>query len=149
MQKFLQALEHHMVQYLTIGFFGVFAAILLFWVGGSLAEVTGNEKSVAGVSFKAGGVFAGFLLVFFASTPIIKGLRRLEERGKTLEEQEKRLQAGREDLERKARPHLKLHFTSSPKSRATWTTVVVTRCIMTRPERRRVLMPHRTGRRGS
>ena len=78
MEKVLRALEHHMVQYLIVGFFGVFAAYLFFQIGGSLAEVTGQEKSLFGVSFKAGGGFGGFLLVFLLSAPVIARLRNLE-----------------------------------------------------------------------
>ena len=42
-------------------------AFLLFRLGGSFAEITGEEKSVIGMTFKAGGAVAGFIIIFWLS----------------------------------------------------------------------------------
>ena len=70
MQRSLPVLEHYMVQYLVVGSFGVAAAYLFFSIGGSLAEVAGQEKTLLGISFKAGGAFAGFLVFYSGFGPI-------------------------------------------------------------------------------
>jgi hypothetical protein len=99
MEKFLRALEHHMVQYLIVGLFGVFAAFLFFKLGGSFAKVTGQENTVVGISFEAGGGFGGFLLVFLLSVWVIGRLRDLEN-------QERRLRGELADREQQLRREL-------------------------------------------
>jgi hypothetical protein len=42
-------------------------AVLLFNAGGSLAEITGEDKTILGFSFKAGGAIAGFIIIFIIS----------------------------------------------------------------------------------
>ena len=79
MQRILQVLEHFMVQYLIVGFLGMSAALLLFEIGGSFAKVTGQENTAVGVSFEAGGAFAGFLLVFLLSASVIARLQRIQQ----------------------------------------------------------------------
>jgi hypothetical protein len=51
------------------------AALILYKLGGSIAEVTGQSKTFLGLTFKAGGALAGFLIMFLAS---YKGMERLK-----------------------------------------------------------------------
>jgi hypothetical protein len=68
-------LESPLACYLIIGAFSLFAAWLMFQIGGSLAEVSGQEGSALGFTFKAGGAFAGFLIVFLVSPRFLERLR--------------------------------------------------------------------------
>lgn len=72
MKKF----DHPILAYLIISCISLFCAILLFQVGGSLAEVTGNDDTLLGVGFKAGGAVAGFIIIFLLSQ---KAVLRLKE----------------------------------------------------------------------
>ena len=65
--------------YLMIGVFSIIAAILLFNVGSSFAEVTGQQNTVLGVTFKAGGVIAGFLIIFLLSPGVIEKIEKIEQ----------------------------------------------------------------------
>lgn len=58
--------------YLVLAGFSTISALLFFHVGGSLAEMVG--KPGYGISFKAGGALAGFLIVFWLS---LLGIERL------------------------------------------------------------------------
>ncbi len=53
--------------YLVITSVSLVCAVLLFKAGGSLAEVTGEEGTVLGFGFKAGGAIAGFIIIFALS----------------------------------------------------------------------------------
>lgn len=72
MKKF----DHPILAYLIISIISLICAILLFQVGGSLAEITGNDKTLLGFSFKAGGAVAGFIIIFLLSQ---KALLKLKE----------------------------------------------------------------------
>lgn len=50
-------------------------SVLFFYVGGSLAEVSGNETTFLGFTFKASGALGGFILIFWLS---LKGIERLK-----------------------------------------------------------------------
>lgn len=67
-------LDHPMIRYLIIAVFSSVAALIFFALGGSLAEVSGNEDTFLGFGFKASGVIGGFVLIFFAS---LKAIERL------------------------------------------------------------------------
>ena len=67
----MNKLNHPIVYYLIISFISFLCAAALFKLGGSLAEVTGNEKNLIGLSFKAGGAIAGFVIIFWLSQIVI------------------------------------------------------------------------------
>lgn len=56
-------LDHPLVRLLVLAMLSLTAAILLFLLGDSFAEVTQATPGV-GFSFKAGGALAGFLIIF-------------------------------------------------------------------------------------
>jgi hypothetical protein len=68
-------LDHPVIRYLVIGLFSVGASVVLFLIGGSLAEVSGNEDTFLGLSFKASGAVGGFLITFWMS---LRALDRLQ-----------------------------------------------------------------------
>lgn len=67
MKKF----NHPILTYLTIALISCASAAALFELGGSLAEVTGNEENLLGLGFKAGGAVAGFIIIFWLSQIVI------------------------------------------------------------------------------
>lgn len=71
----IKILYSPLVIYLVIGSFSLFAAWLMFQVGGSLAKISNQENTFIGFSFEAGGVFAGFILFFWLSLRTIQDLR--------------------------------------------------------------------------
>lgn len=73
-------LEHPTIMYLLIGVVSIFASVILFKVGGSLAEITGQENTIVGFGFKAGGAVGGFLLIFWTSPKVIAMLNNREKR---------------------------------------------------------------------
>ena len=77
MDKFL---GHPTVIYLLIVVVSISAAVILFKVGGSLAEVTGQENTFLGFGFKAGGAIGGFLLIFWTSPKVIEMLKNKREK---------------------------------------------------------------------
>jgi hypothetical protein len=70
-------LDHPVVRYLIVAVFSTSASLLFFSLGGSLADISNNEHSYLGLSFKASGAVGGFVLLFFAS---IKAIERLTPR---------------------------------------------------------------------
>lgn len=73
-----RSLESPVIAYLIIGSFSLLAAGLMFLIGGSLAEVSGQEGSFLGFGFRAGGAFGGFVIVFWISLTILERLRRAD-----------------------------------------------------------------------
>lgn len=69
-------LERPIIRYIIMSVFSVAAALIFFQLGGSLAEVTGQEKTFLGFSFEAGGAVAGFVIIFALS---LKGIEKLAE----------------------------------------------------------------------
>lgn len=67
----MKILNHPILHYLVIAVISLICAIALFKLGGSLAEVTGNDNSIIGLSFKAGGAIAGFIIIFWLSQIVI------------------------------------------------------------------------------
>jgi len=65
MNRLADYLDHPVVRYVVIAGVSLSAATILFLVGGSAAEVT-NSK-ILGITFKAGGAFAGFIIAFILS----------------------------------------------------------------------------------
>jgi hypothetical protein len=57
--------------YLLIVIISFACAITFFKFGGSLAEVTGNENNLLGLSFKASGAIGGFIIIFWLSQIVI------------------------------------------------------------------------------
>jgi hypothetical protein len=47
-------------------------------VGGSIAEITGEDKTIIGITFRASGAIAGFIIIFYLSTKIIDKLERID-----------------------------------------------------------------------
>jgi hypothetical protein len=69
-------LDHPVVVYLIISLASLGVAVICFKLGGSLAEVSGNQDSILGVGFKASGALGGFFLVFLLSQRAIGSFRR-------------------------------------------------------------------------
>ena len=69
-------LDRPLVDYLLIILCSLGVAVICFKLGGSLAEVSGNEKNFLGLTFKASGALAGFIIVFFLSQRALEKLRR-------------------------------------------------------------------------
>lgn len=79
----MRLLERPVIIYLIIGFFSTCIAIILFKIGGSLAEITGQEKTILGISYKAGGALAGFILIFIISLRGFERLQKISNAGET------------------------------------------------------------------
>ena len=71
----MRALRYPVVNILIIGLFSTCVAVILFKAGGSLAEVTGQENTILGISFKAGGALGGFILIFWI---LLRGIERFQ-----------------------------------------------------------------------
>jgi hypothetical protein len=69
-------LDHPVVNYLIISLCSLAVALICFKLGGSLAEVSGNQDSVLGVTFKASGALGGFFLVFLLSQRALERFRK-------------------------------------------------------------------------
>ena len=61
----MKFLEMPVIKYLLIGLFSLVCSILLFMVGGSIAEVTGDTNTLTGFGYKLGGAMAGFFVIFW------------------------------------------------------------------------------------
>ena len=59
-----------------MGIFSVAAAVIFFQIGGSVAEVSGQEGTLIGVGFEAGGALAGFVIIFLLS---LRGIGKLKQ----------------------------------------------------------------------
>lgn len=70
----MNLLKHPIVVYAVISATSLAVAVGLFLLGGSIAEVTGQQDTLLGISFKAGGALAGFIIVFYLSYKVIVGL---------------------------------------------------------------------------
>lgn len=68
-------LERPIVSYIVLGMFSVAAALIFFQVGGSVAEVYGQEGTLIEAGFKAGGALGGFVIILLISLRIINSLR--------------------------------------------------------------------------
>ncbi|HEY3103625.1 MAG TPA: hypothetical protein VGJ69_08530 [Pyrinomonadaceae bacterium] len=60
-------LNHPIIRYLIISATSILASVIFFKLGGSLAEISNTSGSFVGLSFKAGGALAGFLIFFLLS----------------------------------------------------------------------------------
>ena len=67
----MKKLDKPIIAYLIIIVCSTAVSILMFKVGESLAEVTGNSKTLAGLSFKASGSLGGFIIIFWLSQRVI------------------------------------------------------------------------------
>lgn len=72
-------LESPIGTYLVMGTFSLLAAGIMFLVGGSLAEVSGQEGQLLGFTFKAGGSFGGFIIVLWLSFYLMDRLKRSQQ----------------------------------------------------------------------
>lgn len=72
----LDFLERPIVSYIIMGVFSVAAAVIFFLIGGSVAEVSGQEGTLIGVGFEAGGALAGFVIIFLLSLRVIDKLKQ-------------------------------------------------------------------------
>ena len=71
--------NHPVIVYVVISFVSLGCAVALFLLGGSLAEITGNNNSLLGFTFKAGGAIAGFILIYaFSHRTILKFNEKLQ-----------------------------------------------------------------------
>ena len=73
----LDFLERPIVSYIIMGIFSVAASVIFFLIGGSVAEVSGQEGTLIGVGFEAGGALAGFVIIFLLSLRIIDKLKQI------------------------------------------------------------------------
>ena len=69
-------LDHPLVDFLLIVLCSLGVALICFKLGGSLAEVSGNEKNFLGLTFKASGALGGFIIVFLLSKKALEKLRQ-------------------------------------------------------------------------
>lgn len=67
----MKILDHPIIYYLVIALVSLTCAILLFYLGGSLAEVSGDQNSWLGFSFKASGGIGGFIIIFWLSQKVV------------------------------------------------------------------------------
>ena len=79
-------LERPIVSYSIMGIFSLAAAVIFFQIGGSFAEVAGEEGTFLGLSIKAGGAIAGFVIIFFLSLKGIEKLNDMPEKQRLLSE---------------------------------------------------------------
>jgi hypothetical protein len=70
-------LERPIITYIIFGTVSLAVAIMLFAVGGSLAEVTGQTNTILGFSYKATGAIGGFLLIFWTSPWILRKIKEV------------------------------------------------------------------------
>jgi len=59
--------NHPILVYLTISFISLLCAAALFLIGKSIANITGTQASIIGLSYEAGGGIIGFIMVFILS----------------------------------------------------------------------------------
>ncbi len=64
------------VQYVVAALMSSGMAVLFYFVGGSLAEVSNNSQTFYGVGFKAGGALGAFVIVFLMSVKAIMDLSK-------------------------------------------------------------------------
>jgi len=67
--------DRPVIDYLVIIVCSLAVALLCFWLGDSLARVSGNDASLLGFTFEAGGALAGFLIIFALSQRVLERLR--------------------------------------------------------------------------
>lgn len=72
----MKALHEPLIKYLIIFILSFVAAIVAFQLGGSLAEIAGEERKIAKFSFKAGGAIAGFIIIFVISIKAVSTLEK-------------------------------------------------------------------------
>ena len=65
------------ISYAIIFFFSIVAALLFFLIGGSVAEISGQGDTFLGLSIKAGGAIAGFVIIFILSLRVIERLNKI------------------------------------------------------------------------
>jgi hypothetical protein len=68
----MKKLDHPIMLYMVITTVSFACAYFFFKIGGSLAEVTGNDTNPLGFGFKAGGAIAGFMIIFVLSRNTIE-----------------------------------------------------------------------------
>src|SRR5439155_10563744 len=69
-------LDHPLVDFLLIMVCSLAVALICFKLGGSLAEISGNEKNFLGLTFKASGALGGFIIVFLLSKKALEKIRQ-------------------------------------------------------------------------
>ena len=67
--------DNPVLDYLTIIVCSLIVAVICFKLGGSIAQVSGNENSFLGVTFSASGALAGFFIVFVLSQKALERFR--------------------------------------------------------------------------
>ena len=73
--RVVNLLESPIVSYIIMGIFSSVAALIFFLIGGGVATVAGQEGTLIGVGFEAGGALAGFVIIFLLSFRVITKLR--------------------------------------------------------------------------
>jgi len=70
-------IERPIITYVIIFFLSIVAALLFFLIGGSVAEISGQADTFLGLSIKAGGAIAGFVIIFLLSLRVIERLNKI------------------------------------------------------------------------
>lgn len=73
-------LKDPIIIYAIVSAISLIIAILMFKLGDSLAEVTGNEDTLYGIGFKASGLLGGFIIIFWLSQSMILKFSKIEEK---------------------------------------------------------------------
>jgi hypothetical protein len=73
----VRVLERPIISYAIIFFLSIVAALLFFLIGGSVAEISGQGDTFLGLSIKAGGAIAGFVIIFILSLRVIERLNKI------------------------------------------------------------------------
>ena len=71
--------DRPVVDYLIIIISSLVVALICFKLGDSLAKVSGNDTTLVGFTFEAGGALAGFLIVFALSQRLLERLRKAQD----------------------------------------------------------------------
>ena len=73
-------LKNPIITYIIVSVISIAIALLMFKLGDSIAEVTGNAETLKGIGFKASGLLGGFIIVFRLSQAMIIKFSKIEER---------------------------------------------------------------------
>jgi hypothetical protein len=76
LQVIIDFLERPIGSNIVIFGLSLLAAVILFQFGSSAAEVTGQEGTFLGFTFKAGGALAGFIIIYVLSSNRLDKLRK-------------------------------------------------------------------------
>ncbi|KAA3618532.1 MAG: hypothetical protein D8M58_21350 [Calditrichaeota bacterium] len=73
-------LKNPLITYSIVSVISLIIALIMYLLGGSLAEVTGNADNFYGIGFKASGFLGGFIIIFIVSQSMIIKFSKIEEK---------------------------------------------------------------------